>query len=505
MKITYIFFLLLLFPLVTVEAQSTHFSVNETQHFKDIKGNTDILSVHHLDQGIVAVRSIKKGLVLSTFDNSYNFKTNIELDIEKKETYVGSAYVNGILRVFTSHKVDKKNIDMYCTTFFAGKGRGVKKKLYSVTTGKRKGKGFFGWYVPSLRKYEENFRISPDGKFLAFAIDNFNNKAHTSSFKVYDQDLTLLFDKKYIEDSKTVYQFDDFVVTNDGEVITAGKQYKSGRTDKKNGKANYDYVLHKVTENESTKKQIDLGDNFIKEVRFAQNGPKLRLLGFYSGRNSSRMKGGISYSFDGSNISNVQPKVSPFPKEVFDDIYSETKAKRLKGKEKEFRSYYLDYSLEDEDGNAYLLAEQFYITTHTQGGANGIMTTYTVTHYDNVLVVKFDPEGNLSWGRGLYKKSTAPSYNAIVNEGKLHVFLNTGKNLKEKIDGRKKLKKGWLEKTALYDVVHSESGEQTFEKIKDNDGRKDFFSPFKGSWEDETFVIPNFSKSKKRFLVLSRK
>lgn len=488
-------------------SQSTYFNVEETTPFKDIKKGSSLLGVHQFDNGVtVLIRAIKKDYVISAFDASHNLITNIELDKSKKETIIGSVATEGLVRIFTSDKVDKKNIDVYCRTYFLSSKRVEKVKLYSKETGRRRRTSLFTLFNPSPRKYHENFRVSPNGEYIGFSIDNINSKTTSSLIKVFDKNLEEVYEREYIKETENLYRFDDFIITDNAEILTAGKLYKDGFKDKKKGKANYEYVIHKVSEADHSYKTIDLGENFIQEVRFAQTGDAIRLLGFYSEKNSFRMKGGISYAFNGTDISNITPKVTPFPASIYNDLYSEGTAERRKKKEKEFRSYYLDYSIVDEDGNAYLTAEQFYITQHTvSNGPNGGFTTTTIYHYDNILAIKFDKEGNMVWGRSILKISNAPSYNAFAVDGKLHILLNTGKNIKEKSNGRKKVKKSWLEKSALFDIVFDEQGEETYQMIKENDGRKDFYSPFRGNYDYNTFIMANLSKNKRQFLILTKK
>ncbi|WP_299767765.1 hypothetical protein [uncultured Dokdonia sp.] len=488
-------------------SQSTYFNVEETAPFKDIKKGSNLLGVHQFDNGeAVLIRAIKKDYVVSAFDASHNLIANIKLETSKKETIIGSVATEGLVRVFTSDKVDKKNIDVYCRTYFLSSKRIEKVKLYSKETGKRRKTSIFTLFNPIPRKYEENFRVSPNGEYIAFSIDNVNSKTTSSLIKVFDKSLTEMYEREYVKETENLYRFDDFIITDEAEILTAGKLYKDGFKDKKKGKANYEYVLHKVSEDDHSYKTIDLGENFIQEVRFAQTDNAIRLLGFYSEKNSFRMKGGISYVFNGTDITNVTPKVTPFPKSIYNDLYSEAAAERRKKKEKEFRSYYLDYTIIDEEDNAYLTAEQFYITQHTvNNGPNGGFTTITTYHYDNILAIKFDKEGNLVWGRSILKKSNSPSYNAFAVDGKLHILLNTGKNIKEKSNGRKKVKKGWLEKSALFDIVFDEQGGETYQMIKENDGRKDFYSPSSGNYDYNTFIMANLSKNKRQFLILSKK
>ena len=487
-------------------SQSNHFNIKETSPFKDTKKGSVLLDVHQMDNGEnIVIRSLKKHFVVSYFTDNYGLKSNVEIEREKREAYMGSFTNNdGLVHFFSTDKINKRTKVVYSHTFDPATEVVNKKKLFEIANESRSSVyiGFFG--IPG-RGQDQQFRVSPDGNYIVLTNSVYSRKESRSEIYVYDSGLNKIFDKTYFNSQDKFYEVDDLVITDKGEVILAGKVYKDGVKDKKDGKANYTYEIHKVSAAQNSKEVIDLGDKFIQQVRLTQYGENLKMLGFYSERNSSRMKGGISYTFTDTNISGISPKATPFPASVYNDIYGEAKAKRKKKKEKEFNAYYLDYSLVDEQGNAYLTAEQFYVTVNQIPNGNGGFTTQTVYHFDNILVVKFDADGNLVWGRNILKSAHSHSYNAFEIDGKLHILLNTGKNIKEKSNDRKKIKKSWLEKSALYDIVYDENGNETYELIKENDGKKDFYSPTRGSFDYDKFIMANLSKNKRRFLVLTRK
>lgn len=484
-------------------AQSNFFEVAETKPFKDSKRNTYLEAVFTVsNNNIVAVRSAKRKLLISNFNDQYSIDSDIELELERKEEYLGSNIDDTSIKIFTILKIDKRTRELYCHNYDLD-SKTVKKSLLYTT--KRDEKRISKYGILGGRKHSQNFRGSLNGDYVAFAVDNINAKSNSYAIRVFDRNLQEVYSTSYYSEIEKHFAFDDFIVTDEAEVICVGKLYKQGKRDKKKGKANYEYVIHKVSEGGTTSNTIDLGENFVQELRFAQTESQLRLMGFYSEKNSWAMKGALSYNFTGTDISEISLVQKPFPESIYKDIFREKRAERLKDKEKELSNYYLDHALVDEAGNSYLLAEQFYISTTTTGGVNGAIMTQTQYHYDNILVIKFDNQGNIQWGRSILKVDSQPSYNAFVVENKLHVFLNASKNIGEKADGRKKLKRGLFSSTALYDVVFDiETGDQTYEKIQENKG-KTVYRPYLGTYDYDKFVMANLSKSKKQFLILTQK
>ena len=156
----------------------------------------------------------------------------------------------------------------------------------------------------------------------------------------------------------------------------------------------------------------------------------------------------------------------------------------------------------DNTGNTFVLAEEFYVTqTYVATGMNGAGYWTTTYHYDDILILKFDKSGEISWGRSIFKRSTVPSYNAFLKDDKLHVILNSGKNLTEKSDGRTKVSKGWFESSALYDFTYSSDGKVEYNKIQDNKGNT-YYLPFYGTYNLDTFIMMSDSGRKKQFMIL---
>jgi len=486
-----------------VYGQQTAFTIQETESFKDTKRNTSFEELFTLSNGeMVAVRSGKRRLMVSTFSNAYEVSKDIEIDLERKQEFVGASQDDVSLHVFTITKVDKLTKYVTAYTYVSGAATLKSKKLYTVHKDEAR-ISKFGSLVS--KKHERIFRTSPDGNYLAFALENIDESTNSFSIRVFDKNLEQVYQTSYMESADNYYAFDDFIVTNNAEVLSAGKLYKKGRREKRGGKANYEYVVYRVTQEGADAHQFDMGDNFVKELKFAIAQPNIRLLGFYSEKNSNRMKGIVSYTFTNFDIKNVKTVEQPFPETLFQDIYSESRAKKLADKEKELRDYYLDHTLVDDAGNAYLLAEQFYITQSTIASGNGMFATNSTPHYDNILVVKFNQKGEVLWARSLFKSDNRPSYNAFVLDTTLHVLLNASKNLSERKDGRTKMKRTIFSSTALYDVTfNSENGDLTYTTLQENSD-KVTYRPYLGSYRDNTIILPNVSKRNKSFLILTEK
>jgi hypothetical protein len=281
-----------------------------------------------------------------------------------------------------------------------------------------------------------------------------------------------------------------------------GKKYFEGRREKKQGEANYNFVLNEVSKNNLKTLQLGLeGEEHIRSLNISQSNPEaIQLMGFYSENKAGRIKGGCSFLIDVENELTIKNKVNiVLPLSVYEDLYGENRADRKK--DKELTNFYIDHVLQDDNGNTYLIAEEFYITqAYVPNGQMG-GTTVTTFHYDDILVLKFNANNSLDWGRSIFKKANMPSYNAFLKDNKLHVILNSGKNLTEKSDGRTKVSKGILESSSLYDIVFNTDGEVIYNKVQDNKGNT-YYTPFRGTYKNSKFVMMSDPKSKKQFMIL---
>ncbi|MEO9571908.1 MAG: hypothetical protein ABJH82_06880 [Polaribacter sp.] len=496
MKQYAISFLLLFVFSSTMIAQNNHFNVHESQKYIDQFKSTNILNIYTTDSQLnVIARKSKLYLVFETFDDTAKGKNIKTVKLNKKETFVGELFHNNKLRVFMVESPTKSERKLNCYTYNVS-DNSIEKATLLETIVKKKSAIFSG-----QNKRQTNFSISPNKEFIAIATDIEKKSSNSYNVHVYNAEtLTLNYSKSYYNNTEKHYSSSDMIVDDFGVVYNVGKEYFKGKRERKNAKANYSYVICKIN-----KDAVKMGAIILKKDEYIQNlnlsfvKNKLRLLGYYSEDKVFGIKGVSTFMVDKSSLEIITKKKQKLPATVFEDLYGYRNTKSKKNSE--LTSFTLDYLLEDDEGNTYLVAEEFYVTqVYVSNGMNGGMyvTTY---HYDDILITKLDASGTLNWGRSIFKRDTSPSYNAFINKGKLYVLLNSGKNLTAKKDGRLKVSKGWFESSALYVFVYDKEGKVIHEKIQDNKGKTKYI-PYKGSYADGKFVLYNHSNNKKQLMIL---
>ena len=488
-------FLLLVLFLNSIYAQNqTTLKIIESAEYNDEVTANDILAIHTTNSGFTGVvRDSKKDILFDIFDANLNKVFSKTIDSDKKETFVGEVFYGDEIKFFTVYAPEKTERIVYCHTFNLKDKTTTKEKLFETTVEKSQ-ELFSGG-----NKRQTSFAISPNGNYFAVATDNIKKNANSYTVRVFNaSNLELIFEKAYQEHEERFFQHNDLAIDNNATVYSLGKLYIKGRSEKKNGEANYQFVLNKLSKTDTKEITIDLAEEHILSLNISIVDKALHLLGFYSEKNVFKIKGGCNFIIDTDAFAVKSKKVYKLPIEIYEDLYGEDKADNKK--DKELSSFYVDYVLKDANGNTYVLAEAFYVTqTYMSTGYGGTMVT--TPHYDDILILKFDTQGELNWGRSVFKKSTTPSYNAFLKGNDLHVILNSGKNLIEKKDGRTKVSKGIFESSALYDFVYTPNGEVSYNKIQDNNGNT-YYVPFYGTYENDTFIMTSDGKKKKQFMIL---
>ncbi|NRD19961.1 hypothetical protein HNV08_07870 [Winogradskyella eckloniae] len=489
-----IVFCVFLFTVTIGFSQQTTLNVTESEEFKDKVKAVNVLAIHTNNALTGVIRESKNDYLYDVFDKDLNKLHSAIIESDRKEVYVGEVVFGNEIKVFTVYSPKAKERIVYCHIFNIESGSHTKKQLFDVTVAKKRSLFF------NRNDRQTSFALSPNGNYLAIATDNIYKDVNDYAIRVFDANsLELLYTKSYQKHKEKHFKHNDISVSDNADIFILGKLYKEGKREKKKGEANYDFILNKVNENSNEELMISLVDQHINSLNISTIKDQLHLIGFYSEQRAGRIKGGCNFIIDSEKFAVSSKKNYELPIDVYEDLYGDKRGTKKEGKE--LGSFYIDYILEDSSGNTYLLAEEFYITqTYVSNGMNGgyWQTTY---HYDDILILKFGASGQLDWGRSIFKRATAPSYNVFLKNDQLHVLLNSGKNLSEKKDGRTKVSQGWFESTSLYDITYNAEGEVIYSKIQDNKG-KTFYLPFYGTFNDDVFIMMSDGRKKRQFMVL---
>lgn len=295
------------------------------------------------------------------------------------------------------------------------------------------------------------FNVSQDSsKLLVYYNKPYQNKENEEyGFTVFDIEINQLWSKEVVLPySDKLFIVSDYIVDDDGNVHLLGRLYKDKIRSSKGGKPNYKYLLLSYYSDEAEPKEyeISLKDEYITDLKIAINENKIICAGFYSENAISSIKGSFFFGVDMntkliSDISLKEFDLNFITQNLTDKQSAKIEKKNAKGKNVEMYEYDLDNLILRDDGGVVLVGEQFFIqtVTSTSTGANGVRITTTnyYYHYNDIIVVNINPDGEIDWAQKIGKRQRTyndggyySSYALAVSGDKMYfVFNDNGKNL----------------------------------------------------------------------------
>jgi len=236
------YYLLLLVTSFSIAQSTTSLKVTESQEFKDESYSESVLAIHTTDKAKTClVRLGRKEFLIDVFDNNLTKIASKTIECDKKESFNGYVSYDDEIKFITVVAPSKRERIIYCNTFNVETNKFDKKELFKANVEK-------GGLFTGKNKRQTNVVISPNGKYIAIATDN--EKKSLNSYKVHvfeSESLKLVFEKSYQEHEDNYFQMNDVFVDDNASVFTLGKLFISGKSQKKNGEANYKFLLYKLT------------------------------------------------------------------------------------------------------------------------------------------------------------------------------------------------------------------------------------------------------------------
>tara|TARA_R110001606_G_scaffold260183_1_gene407926 strand:- start:8748 stop:10181 length:1434 start_codon:yes stop_codon:yes gene_type:complete len=467
------------------------------------KVNTDsIISFYTNKNGQTGIiRDSKKNIVFDVFDKDLKKIHTQIIERHKKETIVGDLFFGNEMRLFTEYAIKKNERILYCHIFNIEDNTHSQVKVYETLIAGRQA------LYSEMKDHKIAFALSNDGQYLAIASDNLDKDDDSFLVRVFHSNtLEEVYTNTFLDNSPNYFELQDLAISNEGVAYSLGKLYLDGRSEKKGGEANYKYVLNKINNGMNKALSVEMDDLHVETMAISLMENKIHLLGLFSEKSVGQVKGGCSFLVDLETFRITSNTQADLPIEVFEEIYGIGRAQRKQ--KKELSNFNIDYLLTDDNGNTYIVAEEFYITSSYSSGSfmggvggGGFGGSSSVPHYDDILILKFKSSGELEWGRGLFKRSNEHSYNAFLKDGNINIILNSGKDLLEKEDGRTKISKGFLESSALYRFTFSKEGLESNHKILDyKEGYR--YLPEVGTYSNNKFIMMSSGKRRKHFAIL---
>ncbi|GAB5538181.1 MAG: hypothetical protein Salg2KO_02840 [Salibacteraceae bacterium] len=351
----------------------------------------------------------------------------------------------------------------------------LKEKIYVFTSRKSKSEGKYSLFVDELDKstlkpkgmpetlaqvdYKQGilgartgsfqYRTSNDDSKLLVYIDQpyEPGEAEKFGFRVYDQEMRPVWS----QDVALPYTDDNFSVTrvrlgNNGKAYVLGRVYKDGTGGIfKNMDYRISILEYDGKSDEPKEYKIDLEGKNINEIQMtvADNGD-LMCAGFYSefGSTSSSIGGSFYIRTEGATGEVKSMRTKKFTSEFMKKGMRERAGKRLdkkmaRGKNIEMNQYDLREIVRRDDGGVILVAERYYVVVTTTTDANGNTSRTYTYHYEDIIVVNIDPNGEIEWSQKIPKNQITKNDNGfyssyalkVMGDKLFFIFYDNPKNL----------------------------------------------------------------------------
>ncbi len=292
-------------------------------------------------------------------------------------------------------------------------------------------------YETRSRQGDFRYEISRNKMTLAIIASVHDDKDAQEQFKVtvFNGTMTKLWQKEITLPYESVlFEKEKLFLDNNGNIYLSGRVYKEKAKERKNGMANYSYVILAYRDLGETQKEypISLKGEFITDLGFNMtDDDKLAAAGFYSTQGTYSIKG-ICFTLINAASGAVIKQGSQSFDASFLEIFSK---QQLDKQDQELYRYSLDEIIIRSDGGALLLAEQFYVreeltTTRYPDGRTSTTTTYYY-YYNDVMAINVNPDMTIEWATKIPKRQVTSndggyysSYASAVSGDKIYLLFN---------------------------------------------------------------------------------
>ncbi len=365
------------------------------------------------------------------------------VDVKQKAFIRKTIFLDNKLFIFysTLDQKTKKN------TLFA---KELDKQTLQPKEGNKVIRQFDTWGKNKNINGKSYYRFSRDSSkiMVAYGLPYNEGEPESYGFTVLDNQLNILWQKNIeIPYKDELLDIKSFRVDNQGNAYLLGAVYKEKRKDKLKGLPNYSYEIFACHDNGNTIKQypISLDDRFITDMQIEiLDNQNLVCAGFFSENGTVSIKGTYFLVID-SNDKSIKTK--SFKNFEFDFVTQNLNNREIKkaihkqnkGIDPELYKYDLDKLLVGKDGSAILIGEQFFVNTDKSFLSNGASITVQHFYYNDIIVVKISPLGEIVWAQKISKSQHTVDDNgfyssymlAIINGKICFIFNDNPKNLGE--------------------------------------------------------------------------
>lgn len=322
---------------------------------------------------------------------------------------------------------------------------------------------------PFQANYNFSFERSETGQRIAiFHKPSYMSKQFLSAF-MFDQDYNLLWKNRLnLKYQEGLYDLVDIKVDDRDNLFLLGTVREKNHKYVIKGRPSF---YHEIL----TCNNIGIvSTTLIKDNKRFIHSPKLALLpsgvlkftGLYSNKNMNWAKGFYCKTFNPFNDKTISEKYSSLATSTITTGFSKVKTRRYisrdgKGGDVELKHFKLNEVFPKDDGGIIAVAEQRFVTDGTSFLIGGATRKSKLYHYNDILVMHINKEGNIVWADKIPKKQISTDdfgrYSSYVitvaNEKMYFIFNDNPKNVFQNQKENKKVYRFSKNKDSLVVLV----------------------------------------------------
>lgn len=411
------------------------FTIKNKGYFREvISGDEKSLNILFGHSGnMISINSLNNNLILTN-------NKPISLDIKgKRHSFSNIIDVNGNIFIFTQQRNTSDNTNyLYVHKFDYSKNVITSSKelfSYDFSGFRKKDAGGIGVFAT-----EDNSNV-----WVVYELPSKSITEQKFGFIVFDNQLNEI----WRSDFDAAFEDGDFNLQNtllksDGNIAIIGK--KTNEKNKRKDPLKIDYILYNLNKDgEIIEQKIDLKNHSIVNLTLRQlPNNDIIVTGFYSNKDALKSIKGSFYKLYSSKTNEFTiEETKDFDFKFMTEGLTNREKKRAskneaKGKETEMPNYIFKDLILKENGGAILIAEQYFVEVVSTYNPNTKSYTHNYHyHYNDIITVSFDKNGDAEWSTRIPKKQVtinnngfSSSYALVVNKDQLHfVFYDNIDNI----------------------------------------------------------------------------
>lgn len=517
--------ILITLVLIAFSANSQDVSITKSKIFKDSKKDSSLeYSLEDSNGGLITIRAFYsgfakklKGYYIQHFNSKLELLKEVEYEVDNNS--IKNAFIEDNKLYLIENNVDKKEnkISFNAVSADLDKFEFTTKEILFLSEDNQKkyfGVIVFPFMISNLSQYDSNHAgevvMSANNNYFVINFDINNKDKETHKIFVFNNNFEKTYDQliqKNIKDKYFDYDSID-IDDNDGTVYFLGKSFENeSRKSKKKGKTNYHFEIYRIDSIGQSNISFKNDNKFISSLELIKSKNKLACVGFYGKKDESKINGVSLFNLNPRTLEIQKEKFTPFSDQFLTDKYGSKEGKKERKQEKGIKN--MDFKSLNimNNGDIVLNAEEFYITTHTSMSSNGGMRTYTVYHFDDIISLRLNKDGNLKWARNINKRQTGfsnSSYTSISVGEDSYFFINCSDNIKRLSADRIAFKQTKAKKSNLYVIRINSNGNFDFKKLIDDKESKVYYKVSNGNinLDNQTVIVTGKRKTNSRILKL---